>query len=276
MKLFSAIRICNNYINIKLLLILTIILLQSCKTQKFQSETSLPKIENQIQGELDYASGGFELVQWQKGGDEITLGTIDKDGNIHFNLPEYDITALGRNHMESSLASQFMMLKCKGKGEYNMMGQALFKTPYDDVYSQMYPPMYITKYGFHFAYVSPITDEKMLIKENFDKIIGSKYFWMYIDRDLEYQDTCIRQSFKDPNLEFELTADIAFKKGWNFIRRELVEVQNYGENDDQITPKKIHFTIGNPNSKDVKWFIVQTKSDEEIQVAKAKVELKGE
>jgi len=260
----------------KIVLLLAIMLLQACKTQQIQNKTQLPKIENQIQGELDYSNGGFELVQWQKGGDQITLGSIDKDGNIHFNLPEYDIKALGRNHMESSLESQFMMLKCKGKGEYNRMGEPLFKTPYDDVYSQMYPPMYIRKYGLNVAYVSLITDEKMLIRENFDKIIGSKYFWMYIDRDLEYKDTCIRQSFKDPNLEFELTADVAFKKGWNFIKRELVEVQKYGENEDQITPKRIHFTIGNPNSKDVKWFLVRKKSDEEIHAAKAKFEQKAE
>jgi len=259
-----------------LLLILTIILFQSCKTQQFQNKLPLPKIENQIEGELDYANGGFELVQWQKGGDEISLGSIDKAGNIHFNLPEYDIQALGRNHMEYSLQSQFMMLKCKGKGDYNMMGEALFETAYDDVYSQMYPPMYLKKYGKSVAYVSLVSDERMLLRENFDKIIGRKYYWMYIDRDLEYKDTCIRQSFKDPKLEFELTADVAFKKGWNFIQRDLIELQKYGESDEEVTPKRIHFSIGNPQSKDVKWFIVRRNSDEEIQAAKAKFEQKGE
>jgi len=260
----------------KIPFILAIILLYSCKTQKVQSKTSTPKIENQIQGELDYSNGGFELVQWQKGGDQVTLGRIDEDGNINFTLPEYDIKALGRNHMESGLANQFMMIKCKGKGEYNMMGQALFETPFDDVYSQMYPPMYIKTYGLSSGYVAPMTDEKMLLSENFDKIIGSKYYWMYIDRDLEYKDTCIRQSFKDPNLEVEMTTDIAFKKGWNFIKRDLVELQSYGEKDDEVTPKRIHFTIGNPNANNIKWFLVRTKSDEKILAAKAKLEQKGE
>ncbi|MBD0779221.1 hypothetical protein HPE56_15580 [Maribacter sp. ANRC-HE7] len=260
----------------KLILILAIILFPSCKTQQLESKTSMPKVENRLEGELDYTKGGFELVQWQKGGDEITLGRIDEQGNIHFNLPEYDIKALGKNHNESSLESQFTMLKCKDKGEYDMMGQPLFKTPYDDVYSQMYPPMYVKKYGVPIAYVSLISDGRMLIKENFDKIIGSKYYWMYIDRDLEYKDSCIRPSFKDPNLEFELTADVAFKKGWNFIERNLVEVQNYGENNEQITPKKIHFTRSNPNSKDVKWYLVRAKSSEEIQAAKKEFELKGQ
>lgn len=261
---------------IKLSIVLTFVLFQSCKTQKFQSKTLLPKIENQIEGELDYSKGGFELVQWQQSGDEITLGRIDEKGNIIFNLPEYDIRSLGRNHHGSSLQSQFNMIKCKGKGEYNMMGQALFKTPYDDVYSQMYPPMFIKKYGVCIAYVRIVSDERILIKGNWDKIIGSKYFWMYIDRDLEYNDTCIRESFKDPDLEFELTADVSFKKGWNFIKSDLVEVQNCGENDEQITPKKTEFTIGNPNSKDVKWYIVRKMNSENIQVAKKEYELEHE
>jgi len=252
----------------KLSLILAFILFQSCKTQQFQSKTILPKIENQLEGELDYTKGGFELVQWQKGGDEITLGSIDEQGNIHFNLPEYDISALGRRHNMSSLQSQFNMIKCKGKGEYNLTGQALFKTPYDDVYSQMYPPMFIKKYGVSIAYVRIVSDEKMLIKGNWDKIMGSKYFWMYIDRDLEYKDTCVRESFKDPNLEFEMTADVSFKKGWNFIRSELMEVQNYGENNEEIAPKKTLFTIGNPNSKDIKWYIVRKMKSEDIEAAK--------
>jgi len=252
------------------------ILFQSCKTLQFRSQSSLPRIENQLDGELDYAKGGFELVQWQKGGDEISLGRIDDKGNIHFNMPEYDIKALGRNRMGSSIQSQFNMLKCKGKGDYDMMGQALFKTPYDDVYSQMYPPMFIKKYGVSIAYVRIVSDEKFLIKGNWDKIIGSKYFWMYIDRDLEYKDTCVRESFNDPQLEFEMIADVAFKKGWNFIKSDLVEVQKYGENEDQITPKKIHFTIGDPNSKEVKWYLVRKMDSEKIEVAKKEFELKGE
>ena len=195
-------------------------------------------------------------------------------GNVYMDLPEYDIKALGRNHMNYTLEGQFNILNCKGKGDYDLAGKPLFKTPYEDVYSQMYPPLYVKKYGVTIAYISLISNEKMLIKENFDKVIGSKYYWMYIDRDLEYKDVCKRESFKDPNLEFEMTANVAFKKGWNFMRRNLVEVQNYGEREGQITPKKIHFTASNPNSMDVKWYLVQTKSNEKIQAAKKEYELK--
>lgn len=214
-------------------------------------------------------------MQWKKGGNEVSLGRIDEEGNIHLNLPEYDKRALGRNHHDSSLESQFMMLKCKGKGEYNMMGEPLFKTPYEDVYSQMYPPIYVKKYGLAMGYISLITDEKMLLKENFDKIIGSKYYWMYVDRDFDYNDACIRKSFKDPSLEVEMTANVTFKKGWNFIKRELLELQNYGEEEDQTTPKRIHFSIANSNYKSVKWYLVQAKSDEQIEAAKKELEIKN-
>jgi len=125
-----------------ILFLLVFTLFQSCKTQQLQTKTSLPKIENQLEGELDYTKGGFELVQWPNGGDEITLGRIDEKGAIHFNLPEYDIKALGKSHSNSHFESQFNMLKCKGEGAVDAIGRPLFKTPYDAIYSQLYAPMY--------------------------------------------------------------------------------------------------------------------------------------
>ncbi len=249
-----------------LLFLLLLINFQSCIAQ--QSQTALPTIENHLKGELDYTKGGFELVQWQKNGDEMTLGIIDKEGAIHFSLPEYDIKALGKSHMNSTLESQFNMLKCKDKGDFDIMGQPLFKTPYDDVYSQLYPPMYLKKYGVYVGYVSLVSDEKMLLKENFDKIIGNKYYWFYIDRDLDYKDECIQTSSNGADLEINVSADIQFKKGWNFIKRNLVSVQKYGENNDQTMPKEILFTLSSPKSKDVKWYLKRKMDEEKILAAK--------
>ena len=36
----------------KIIVVLAIILFQSCKTQQLQTKTDLPKIENQIKGEI--------------------------------------------------------------------------------------------------------------------------------------------------------------------------------------------------------------------------------
>ncbi len=248
-------------------------LFQSCKTQQLQTKTSLPKIENQLKGELDYTKGGFELVQWQKNGDEIILGSIDEKGAIHFNLPEYDIKTLGKNHSNSHFESQINMLRCKGEGAVDAIGQPLFKTPYDDVYSQLYPPMYVKIYGVYVAYVSLVSDEKMLIKKNFDKITGNKYYWFYIDRDLDYKDTCIQEWHEGVDLEVDVSADMQFKKGWNFVKRNLVEVQNYGENNEHTIPKKILFTLSSPKSKDVIWHLVRRMDEEKIQAAKKEYEL---
>ncbi len=252
-----------------IIVVLTIILCQSCKTQQLQTKTSLPKVENQLKGELDYTKGGFELVQWQNNGDEITLGRIDEKGAIHFNLPEYDIKALSKDQIKTShFESQFNMLKCKDKGDFDMLEQPLFKTPYDDVHSQLYPPMYVKKYGVFIAYVSIVSDKNMLIEKNHNKIIGNKYYWMYIDRALDYEDTCIQESHENTDLEIERSVDIQFKKGWNFIKSNLVEIQNYGENNEHIIPKKILFTLSSPESKDVKWYLERVMGDEKILEAK--------
>ncbi len=255
-------------INTKLIMLLAIILFQSCKTQQLLTKTSLPKVENQLKGELDYANGGFELVQWQNSGDEITLGRIDETGEIHFSLPEYDIKALGKNHMPNHFESGFNMLRCKGRGDFDMVGNPKFKTPYDDVYSQLYAPMYIKKYGVNIAYISPVSDEKMLLKESWDKVIGNKYYWMYIDRALDYKATCIRESFKSTEHEIERSADIQLKKGWNFIKANLVEIQNYGEKNEHTMAKTFLYTLSSPESKDVKWYLTRVMDDEKILAAK--------
>jgi len=255
-----------------LLIILSIALFHSCISKKVLPKTIFPQVENQIEGELDFTNGGFELVQWPKNGDEMTLGSIDKTGAIHFSLPDYDIKELGNNHMGSDLGSQFNMNYCKGKGEYGTMGQPLFKTPFDDVYSQLYPPIYVRKYGVTIAYISPVSDERMLDKNNWDKIVGSKYYWMYIDRDLHYKDTCIRESRKGAGLEVERSADIQFQKGWNFIKADLLSVQTYGKNNEQILAKNFLYTMGSSKSEDIKWIMQRSKTDEEILAAKKEFE----
>jgi hypothetical protein len=92
---------------------------------------------------------------------------------------------------------------------------------------------------------------------------------MYIDRALDYKATCIRESFKSTDLEIERRADIQLKKGWNFIKENLVAVQDYSRGDYHTTkPKNIHFTKSSPESKEVKWFIKQIAEDEKIRAAK--------
>ena len=98
----------------------------------------------------------------------------------------------------------------------------------------------------------------------------AKYFWFYIDRDIAYKDECIKtSSWGTDNIEVAISANIQFKKGWNFIEENLVEVQNVGEGDSKTTtPKTIEFTKSSPASKKVKWILKQIQKDEKIQTAK--------
>lgn len=244
-----------------MLFLLTSLCFQSCKVQ--QTRTSLPKIENQIKGELDYTKGDLELIQYQKNGDEITIGNINKEGSVQFNLPEFDIKAIYKNQGNINFHHQFGMIGCPGKEIFDRA-----EPPYDDVYSQIYAPIYVKKHGLIVAYIYPISDEELLIKENYNKITGSQFYWFYIDRAIDYKDECIKASFNDSDLEVSVSADIQFKSGWNFIRKNFVAVQNYGENNDQTTPKKIHFTRSSPESKEVKWYLERRADEKIIKAAK--------
>jgi len=64
------------------------------------------------------------------------------------------------------------------------------------------------------------------------------------------------------------------KKGWNFIKENLVEIQDYSRGDYHTTlPKKIQFTQSAPASKKVKWFLKQIMEDEKILAAKRLYEI---
>ena len=256
-----------------ILFLFVCILFQSCKTQQLQTKIAVPKIENQLIGELDYAKGGFELVQWNKKGDEITLGKIDEKGVIHFSLPEYDIKTIQKNGRNFSFQSQFQMFNCKGKGEVDFMGLSQAKTPYDDIYYQMYTPIFIKKYDKFVANVYSVSDKNIWFEKNHIKIIGSNYYWLYVDRAIDYKDKCIKPASKDANLEISISADIQFKKGWNFIKQHTVSLQKGGENNDLSMPKEILYTNGSSNSSEVKWYIKQRMDEEKILAAKKEYEL---
>ena len=229
--------------------------------------TASPKIENQLEGELDYTKGGLGFILRQQNGEHIR-GEIDTKGVVHFSMPAFDIRALydSINLQHYKFQSLFEMQDCEGKDIFD-------KTPYDDVYSQRYEPIRIEKYGITVGVLNPISHENMLNNKNFSDenlALGSKYHWFYIDRAMEYKEECKKTSASGfYNIEVEVGADMKFKKGWNFIKEELVEIQDYRKDDFRTKiPKKIHFTSISPKAKEVKWFIKQTAKDEDIQVAK--------
>lgn len=229
--------------------------------------TAFPKIENQLNGELDYANGALEFTMRHQNGEYIR-GNIDAKGVIHFNLPEFDIRALYDSILlqHFNFQSLFQMQSCEAKGFFD-------ETPFDDVYAQNYEYIKIEKYGMSVGVLKAGSDKKVFANNRYSSdslTVGSKYHWFYIDRSLDYKEECIKTSFNGMyDIEVTVSADAQLKKGWNFIKEEIAEVQSYSRNDYHTKiPKRIHFTTASPDDKEVKWFIKQTAKEEEIQVAK--------
>ena len=260
---------------VSLLFLLVCTLFQSCKAQQLQ--TTKPIIENHLKGDLDYVNEGLELVQKQQNGQEISLGKIDTNGTIHFNLPEFNIKALYDSIplQHYNFHQLFLMNSdCKNRDIFEA-------TPFDDVYTQSYDPMYIKKYGENIAILFPATDEKMFRNNNYYRsnsydgkslTTGSKYYWFYIDRAIDFKDNCIKNT---ANSELTVSANIKLEKGWNFIEESLLSTQKYIVNDYKgVKPKEIKFAKSSPNAKKIKWFLIQIMKDEEIEAAKKLFELK--
>lgn len=252
--------------NRSVLIISFLLTMLSCKSQELYN--TLPKVENQLVGELDYTNEALELVQKQANGKEISLGKINTDGSIHFNLPEYDIKALydSINLQHSKLQQLFEISSdCKGLDVFA-------KTPFDDVYSQKHDPIYIKKYGMNIAALYAVNDEIIVSRNNNNRTVlpaEATYFWFYIDRAITFKEECTKVSSRTGDIYARISANIEFEKGWNFIEENLVEVQNVIESDAQSpTIRTIEFKRSSSANKKVKWIIKQFKADEEIQVLK--------
>jgi len=243
----------KNTLNI--LIILTLFL--SCKAQ--QSQTEFPKVENHLNGELDYTHEVLELVQTHENGKEINLGKINTDGTIHFYLPEFNIKALYDSipMQPYPLQDRLLMSNCKDKGNS-------VKSSFDDVYTQEYK-LFVKKYGTYVAILEAASDEEKT--KNNGQGIGSTYSWFYINKALDYKDECIKTSYGNDDVEANISVNIQFKKGWNFIEKNQIAVRAY-ENSKITQPEKIQFTKTLPESKKVKWFLRQIEDDEKIQIAK--------
>ena len=253
-------------IKLYVLFLFVCILFQSSMAQ--QSQTDLPKVENHLKGELDYSHEALELVQKNADGKEISLGKIDTDGTIHFNLPEFDIKALYDSiNLQGPKLQQLFEISsdCKDRDSFA-------ETPFDGIYSKKFDPIYIKKYGMNIAALYPVSDEIIVSRKNNQRTLlpaEAKYFWFYIDRTIAYKDDCIKISNRTGDAYASVSANIQFEKGWNFIEENLVEVPNEGQEDSQSTGiRAIEFKKSSPASNKVKWILKQFVEDEKIQRVK--------
>ena len=250
-----------NKINIQLLLVMTLSFV-CCKAQKVilipqasQSQTTLPSVENHLKGELDHSHETLDLVSKHITGEEILLGKINNNGTINFNLPEFDIRAQhdSLNYQPSKFQRSFLMTSgCKDQDPFA-------ETPYDDIYSKKYV-LNVKKYGINVA---------VLEAGNDSLATSSKYFWLYVDRAITYKDECTKINSRTNDIYANVTANIQFEKGWNFIEESYESIQ-FQDNGDSLTTqiRNTHFSKSTPESKKVKWYLRQIKEDKKIQTAK--------
>ena len=246
-------------INRTVLIISFLLTMLSSKSQELHN--TLPNIENRLVGELDYTKEVLELFQKQANGKEISLGKINTDGTIHFNLPEYDIKAL-----YDSIPLQHYKFQQLFKINSECKDIDVFaKTPFDDVYSEKYK-LLVKKYGIDVAILEPVTNEE---KVSNNETNSSIYYWFYIDRAIAYKEECSKTNSSTGDIYANISVDIQFEKGWNFIEENSVTAQNNSEsNSNTIKPQKIQFTKVSPANKKIKWTLRQFVDDEKIQAAK--------
>ncbi len=251
---------------IYILFLFVFTLVQSCIAQ--QSQTALPKVENQPKGELNYTHEALDLIQMQADGDEVSLGKIQTDGTINFNLPEYDIKALydGINLEHYIFQSWFSIDSgCKDRDVFA-------KTPFDDVYSQKTNAIYIKKYGLKVGILEAASDKKTVRNHDATQdslAVLNTYYWFYIDRAINYKDECDKISPRSNELYAINIVDISFEKGWNFIEENTTWDLNNDKSDiysNQL--KTTAFSKSSPASEKVKWSLRQVANEGKIQTAK--------
>ena len=228
-------------------------LVPKCTAQ--QSDTALPKIENNLHGEIDYSKEALEIVSPQEGGKEIILGKIATDGTVHFDVPEFDIKAL-----YDSIPLEPYKLQKWFSIDSNCKDLDVFaKTPYDEVYSRKYK-LFVKKYGINVAVLEPIGDS--LVSEN-------KYFWLYADRAITVNEECSKANSRSGDIYASIRVHIALEKGWNFIEENISYDSNYDESDaNAVRLQTTAFSISSPASKNVIWRLRQIADDEKIKTAK--------
>ncbi len=239
----------------------------SIESSSEQNTVNLPKVENKIEGELDYAKNELQLSFVQYNREETLIGKIAKDGSIQFNLPDINLKSIYKeiNMGSASLESLFEMSQCKGDTSYG--------TKHEDIYSQKYN-IGIKLYGITVATLIPVSDEevfKNLISDDHLKYIrGSKYSFYNIDQDVNFNLECKQNDFEGIyDIELNRIAKIPIKKGWNLIRETIEQTQQYTKGEfTKVIPKEITYTKVDFADAGIKWYINKKASEDEILLIK--------
>lgn len=239
-----------------------------------KSMGGLPRVENKLDGLLDYSKN--ELQLFLKGVDEskIAIGSIGKDGTVRIDLPKLDIKEMyeSTETKPPSVEKIFRMNSCTGR-EWDAASK------YTDAYPYMYNSISVELYGLQVGLLVPASSEKVLgnnlYRESDDDYryhnkplhLGNEYYFYNFNKDLTFKEKCV--SSKNDN--WADVSNIEVKKGWSFIKESLLSIDR--NSDGQL----IHLGVSYENAKiddaDIKWYLKPLFSSipEEVMVLAKKM-----
>jgi len=231
----------------KLMLLLSIMLLQFCKAQQTESKASLPKIENYTKGELELKTKAF--------GDNnpITIGKIMADGTIHLNWPEIDLTTINENKFWTKSFKRFT------GGNFCKDPNAIIDNPETILVENKY--LYVYKYNQAVGAIMPSTQKG---QEHDNRQLGTTIDWVYSYTDANAKANCsVKMEWENLYSFNETTAyELKFRKGWNLVSYTLNEVEEYDENGQKRSlPKTKTVTSINKIPTDLHWHLKYWAND---------------
>ena len=231
------------------LLIISIFLLQVCNARQNQSKTNPPKIENYNKGELVIKVAPFCL-----NGNEITVGKVDKNGTIHFNWPETNLSTIKDSdfYMES-IDRAVGMSFCNDKQIEDIVESAKVVKVEE---------LSLFKKGRYFGSLYPATDNKIQDNASLNRhsslVLGSSLYWYFSDSDGLFKAKCSVNLESENTYSFkEVTSyDIQLKKGWNLVKHSLVEKEDWkNETGQGSLPKTITKTSIVNIPVNINWYV---------------------
>jgi len=209
--------------NFILCLVISILLLISCKSQSNLGTNSLPKVENYTYGELDLK------VDLLGVGKEINVGKINENGTIEFNWPEIDQSAINES-------SKFMKVKdviLIGMSSYCRDDEIEENTEnclvVDTEYIYLYKGDRIMGILFPATHEDILKNEPANIYENL--ALGSSISWVYSKETCVFKANCIKRMEWEGKYNFirEKNYDIQLEKGWNMVQYDIIGKEEWND-----------------------------------------------